>query len=200
MDKLTQFVSKSFENNNNNNAGEQCLNLSFEAKSFEASPSVKSEKEYPEEHITRKPKNWLISDIEKSPSPTHGCIDLRLHSDNSKSNDKCEKIFQTAQEPLSAELKTVDTNDSKMCTEHVNCEKQEDSNEDTQCDDENSDHKICKCRKSALNLLFGALIPLKGWILLYSRFASLTRTFQVDLVVIAAKYPRICFIESLQTH
>ncbi|KAH1030066.1 short stature homeobox protein 2 [Dendroctonus ponderosae] len=142
MDKLTQFVSKSFENNNNNNAGEQCLNLSFEAKSFEASPSVKSEKEYPEEHITRKPKNWLISDIEKSPSPTHGCIDLRLHSDNSKSNDKCEKIFQTAQEPLSAELKTVDTNDSKMCTEHVNCEKQEDSNEDTQCDDENSDHKI----------------------------------------------------------
>ncbi|CAG9759447.1 unnamed protein product [Ceutorhynchus assimilis] len=139
MDKLTQFVSKSFENNNN--AGEQCLNLSFEIKNASSSPSVKSEKDYTEELLSRKPKNWLISDIEKSPSPMHGCIDLRLHpSENSKSNDKSDD--QTEQEPFSAEVRSVDADDSKSCPEIVDCEKREDSNEDNGCDDENSDNKI----------------------------------------------------------
>lgn len=142
MDKLTQFVSKSFENNNN--AGEQCLNLSFDVKNNSSSPSVKSEKDYTEEHITKKPKNWLISDIEKSPSPTFGCIDLRLHPDNSKSNDISDEVYQTEKEKFSADMRTVDVDDSKSCHDTVNCEKREDSNEDTACDDENSDNKICK--------------------------------------------------------
>ncbi|CAG9759445.1 unnamed protein product [Ceutorhynchus assimilis] len=71
----------------------------------------------------------------------HGCIDLRLHpSENSKSNDKSDD--QTEQEPFSAEVRSVDADDSKSCPEIVDCEKREDSNEDNGCDDENSDNKI----------------------------------------------------------
>lgn len=98
MEKLTQFVSKSFENNNNNNnnnttvSSEQCLNLTtFDIKT--TSP-VKIEKDCPHFNNTinntitnsiiddaKKPKNWLISDLKNTSdnSPTLG-IDLRLHN------------------------------------------------------------------------------------------------------------------------
>lgn len=93
MDKLTQFVSKSFESNNNT---DQCLNLTS-VKSVEGvikceqdSPIIKDESRSTGENrkIKTKPvaKNWLISDspsapIEKSTSPSLG-IDLRLNNNS----------------------------------------------------------------------------------------------------------------------
>ncbi|KAL1493031.1 hypothetical protein ABEB36_011173 [Hypothenemus hampei] len=133
MEKLTQFVSKSFENNNN--TGEQGINLSFEMKNNDSPSSVKTEKEYIEEHISKKPKNWLISDIEKSPPASHGCIDLRLHTEHSELNKQSEK--HKGEENLN-----VSVDDVEIGTETVNCEKREENSQDVSCDEENSDNKI----------------------------------------------------------
>ncbi|XP_060536859.1 short stature homeobox protein 2-like [Cylas formicarius] len=134
MDKLTQFVSKSFENNNN--TSDQCLNLTFEVKNTSSeSPSIKSEKEYQDE--ARKPKNWLISDIRKTPSPPpHGCIDLSLNAGFIKNNDD-------SMENGSAGTTPIDLEDSKSCSETVDCEKREINVQDNACEDIDSDSKIC---------------------------------------------------------
>ncbi|KAJ8923534.1 hypothetical protein NQ315_010112 [Exocentrus adspersus] len=92
MEKLTQFVSKSFENNNNTTMSEHCLNLSFDVKSPSSSPPVKTEKELPcIQDDARKPKNWLISDIEKHTdnSSVSVGIDLRLNSSRLLNSVEC---------------------------------------------------------------------------------------------------------------
>ncbi|XP_018573119.1 short stature homeobox protein 2-like, partial [Anoplophora glabripennis] len=71
---------------------EHCLNLSFDVKSPSSSPSIKTEKEFPcTQDNAKKPKNWLISDIEKTTtdtSPSLG-IDLRLNSTRTLNGVKC---------------------------------------------------------------------------------------------------------------
>lgn len=81
MDKLTQFVSKSFESNNNT---DQCLNLTS-VKTVES--VIKCEQRSPVgEEQKAKPvaKNWLISDttpVTSSTPPPLG-IDLRLNNNS----------------------------------------------------------------------------------------------------------------------
>ncbi|XP_057657817.1 short stature homeobox protein-like [Diorhabda carinulata] len=83
MEKLTQFVSKSFENNNNS----EHSHMSFEVKNSPVSPPIKTEKEMICDDV-KKPKNWLISDIEKNENNTVG-IDLRLNSSRNFFHEKC---------------------------------------------------------------------------------------------------------------
>lgn len=139
MDKLTQFVSKSFESNNN--AGEQCLNLSFDARKT----SVKTEKEFVEER-TKKPKNWLISDIENNgSSQTQGCIDLRLNLNNAK-NDDSDK------EKMSADVRSDSVIEHcESYSDALLCDKREDCSQDVHCDNENSNNKVCKYIKVFCN-------------------------------------------------
>uniref|UniRef100_A0A6P7GK04 Uncharacterized protein LOC114343365 n=1 Tax=Diabrotica virgifera virgifera TaxID=50390 RepID=A0A6P7GK04_DIAVI len=158
MEKLTQFVSKSFENNNN----EHC-HMTFEVKNSSVSPLIKIEKELCDD--VKKPKNWLISDIEKPVNTTVG-IDLRLNPSRNFFTEKCNESSETSsvvpektcdsektkwcknnlsiqsQDPYlsSSEVKTVDeTNSEKSCEK--SCEKTEDCNKDTNVSEE-SDHKI----------------------------------------------------------
>lgn len=82
MDKLTQFVSKSFESNNNT---DQCLNLTS-VKTVES--VIKCEQSSPvgEEQKASKPvaKNWLISDTTAvgSSTPSSLGIDLSLNNNS----------------------------------------------------------------------------------------------------------------------
>lgn len=78
MEKLTQFVSKSFESNNNGVA--DCLNLAKECAIKSEDDLIQEETKPVEEQSKTKPvaKNWLISDSPKT-SPTLG-VDLRLNS------------------------------------------------------------------------------------------------------------------------
>lgn len=92
MDKLTQFVSKSFENNNNSViSGELAAKMRSESPVLEGyikseTDGVQSDSKTSDEDLgkeTAKPapvaKNWLISD---SPKPSYG-IDLRLNNNPS---------------------------------------------------------------------------------------------------------------------
>lgn len=93
MEKLTQFVSTSFENNNNNTTKptDQCLQSKLETASFSPQP-IKIEKEQFHQDDAKKPKNWLISDIEdNSDSSSAVGIDLRLNSLRVLSNLKCNE-------------------------------------------------------------------------------------------------------------
>lgn len=100
MDKLTQFVSKSFESNNNNNnnsviGGDHNIKVRPDSPNLDG--YIKSENDgivqsdvknsdddnVKEQRESVKPapvaKNWLISDTPKSSVPTYG-IDLRLNN------------------------------------------------------------------------------------------------------------------------
>ncbi|XP_066248750.1 short stature homeobox protein [Euwallacea similis] len=141
MDKLTQFVSKSFEANNN--SGVQCLNLSIDATG-NSSPKVKSEREYTEKH-GKKPKNWLISDSDKGTSPNHGCIDLRLIPNNLRNNDiNSGDITSDHQEKLcDADIGNENHDHSKSRPQFDSDNREEDNNhENTSCDTNNSSNKI----------------------------------------------------------
>lgn len=90
MEKLTKFVSTSFENNNNNTTkiGDECLQSKFETNSFSLQP-IKTEKEILNQDESKKPKNWLISDIEDSDNSAAVGIDLRLNPPRVLSKVKC---------------------------------------------------------------------------------------------------------------
>lgn len=92
MEKLTQFVSTSFENNNNSTkVSDQCLQSKLETDNFSPQP-IKTEKELSHHDDAKKPKNWLISDIEdNSDNSTAVGIDLRLNSSRVLSNVKCNE-------------------------------------------------------------------------------------------------------------
>lgn len=92
MEKLTQFVSKSFENNNNRPSVQNLLNLKTDksnasqdenGKSNNKDVSEKKADDSGEEIATKQPKaakNWLISN---SPKPQNICtsygMDLRIN-------------------------------------------------------------------------------------------------------------------------
>lgn len=89
MEKLTQFVSTSFENNNNNNnvkLTDKCLQSKLDARSISPRP-IKTEKQFSHQEDAKKPKNWLISDIEDNSVG----IDLRLNTSRVLSNVKCNE-------------------------------------------------------------------------------------------------------------
>lgn len=122
MEKLTQFVSKSFENNNNNNAAtaaEQCLNLTSTKGALET--AIKSE-DCPQEETRSieeqkaKPaaKNWLISDTPKPPPPSLG-VDLRMNS--SQVIYSSSVVIHQQQEDLEGrqDHQTVFSNKRKWC-------------------------------------------------------------------------------------
>lgn len=161
MEKLTQFVSKSFKNNNNNTMSDQCLNLTFDVKT--SSSPIKLEKEFDE---SKKPKNWLISDLQKSQSPTIG-IDLRLNanqpvslineSENIENNENSEvspdcvpntdaikwiknnsEVKHSPKSSYCSISSSIELEDSKSCPETVFSDKK-DNNEDNRCE-----QKICK--------------------------------------------------------
>lgn len=93
MEKLTQFVSTSFENNNNNTTkiSEHCLQSKRDVTSISPQP-IKTEKELSNKEDVKKPKNWLISDIEdNSDNSSSVGIDLRLNSLRVLSNLKCNE-------------------------------------------------------------------------------------------------------------
>lgn len=168
MEKLTQFVSKSFENNNNTTMSEQCLNLSFDVKSPSSSPSIKTEKELPyTQDNAKKPKNWLISDLKKTTDkiPSMG-IDLRLNSSRILNSVKCNghsDLTDTKNSETEAQTKWCKNNldvktshnyypltstaieDSKLCSDTCDkqIEKKEDCNQDT---NEERENKICKSK------------------------------------------------------
>lgn len=80
MEKLTQFVSKSFENNNNR-VTRPALNLKTTEDSVidNDKDETKSEKsDSGEENTSVKPKNWLISNLPK-PAVSYG-MDLRVNT------------------------------------------------------------------------------------------------------------------------
>lgn len=94
MDKLTQFVSKSFENNNNNSVANVEQNAKMRVESPVLDGFIKSEndttsdtknseddsqKDSKETRQAPVAKNWLISDTPKQSIPTFG-IDLRLNN------------------------------------------------------------------------------------------------------------------------
>ncbi|RZC36007.1 hypothetical protein BDFB_000638 [Asbolus verrucosus] len=165
MEKLTQFVSKSFENNNNTTVSEQCLNLTSNIK---ISPTIKMEEEFqttPQED-TKRPKNWLISDIQKNNThhQTFG-IDLRLnntqilYNTNFNHQDKNDtlgaKWFDN-----NADVKTpspknsycssspIDLEDSKSCPETVASEKnEEEKQEHVDKSVHGDDRKLCELPK-----------------------------------------------------
>lgn len=105
MDKLTQFVSKSFDNNNS------VLCVDNDSRSLKLSPEnlVKNETESilateqkhddetEEEKAKPVAKNWLIPDSPKCSPPTYG-IDLSLNSSFNSSiiSEQNLKKFQTA--------------------------------------------------------------------------------------------------------
>ncbi|CAH0561896.1 unnamed protein product [Brassicogethes aeneus] len=151
MEKLTQFVSKSFENNNNNTMSEQCLNLTYDVKNN--SPPIKLEKDFDE---AKKPKNWLISDLQKSQSPTIG-IDLRLNTsqndnenaENSENSDKQTNstkwlknntdVKNSPKNSYCSMSSPIDLEDSKSCSETVISDKnfdKKDINEDNNATEE----------------------------------------------------------------
>ncbi|CAG9855518.1 unnamed protein product [Phyllotreta striolata] len=154
MEKLTQFVSKSFENNNNPTLADH---MSFEAKPPPASPRIKTEKDFASDDV-KKPKNWLISDIEKNESPSIG-IDLRLNPSRSFVGDKCTENSLPDPEPgvkkncevekttkwCKSTVKPVDSDkkESNSCSDKF-CDKvgeKSDCNEDNNVPEEN-EHKI----------------------------------------------------------
>lgn len=153
MEKLTQFVSKSFENNNNPSLTDH---ISYEVKISSISPLIKTEKEFITSDDIKKPINWLISDIEKSDNINIG-VDLRLNpSRNSKSvydsDDKCNKNSDTNCEvekttkwcKNNVNNLDSDNKDSDTCSDK--CEKiydKKDCNKDNNVS-EQSEHKICK--------------------------------------------------------
>lgn len=155
MEKLTQFVSKSFENNNNTTVSEQCLNLTSNIKT---SPSIKMEEEFqttpPDD--TKRPKNWLISDLQKTTNHQSFGIDLRLNNTqilyNSTYNHQDKTEVATSEQSTvvlgakwfenSSDVKTpspknsycssspIDLEDSKSCPETVASEKNEDEKQE----------------------------------------------------------------------
>lgn len=161
MDKLTQFVTKSFEANNN----------SASAGDFKMKPDVKEEEEGKEEKQKQPPaKNWLIPDSPKS--ETYG-IDLRLNNPNviytsslilnqtrnfvlgdgnkpgspKKWLDSLENKSPSPKTSYSSSSSPIDLEDSKSCPETLS-EKARDEkdatenlNKDSPVD---SDKKICK--------------------------------------------------------
>ncbi|XP_063929491.1 short stature homeobox protein-like [Zophobas morio] len=150
MEKLTQFVSKSFENNNNTTVSEQCLNLTSAIKT---SPAIKMEDEFqtPSED-TKRPKNWLISDLQKNSTQQTFGIDLRLnnsqilynsyHQDKSESEPAGNQTLGAKWFDTNADVKTpspknsycssspIDLEDSKSCPETVASEKNEDDKQE----------------------------------------------------------------------
>lgn len=175
MEKLTQFVSKSFENNNNTTMSEHCLNLSFDVKSPSSSPPIKIEKEFPcTQDDAKKPKNWLISDIEKTADKSSSVgIDLRLNStrilNNVKCNGRsdltdtknCEPEAQTKWCKNNVDVKTShnyyplpsnNIEDSKSCSDTIACDKNYEKKEDcNQDNNEETENKICKSRSLRTN-------------------------------------------------
>lgn len=167
MEKLTQFVSKSFENNNNTTMSEHCLNLSFDVKSPSSSPPIKTEKRLPcIQGDSKKPKNWLISDIEKIADKSSSMgIDLRLNTTRILNNVKCngqsdlidtkncESDTQTKWCKNNLDVKTSNNyysllsneiEDSKSCSDTTTCDKKYEKKEDCNQDNEETENKICK--------------------------------------------------------
>ncbi|KAG5883541.1 hypothetical protein JTB14_016655 [Gonioctena quinquepunctata] len=157
MEKLTQFVSKSFENNNNTTLTDHCLNLTFEVQNSPVTPSIKTEKEFTCDEA-KKPKNWLISDIEKTDHSSTVGIDLRLNTARNLNNVKCNDMEETNCDPKketkwcknnnalkSADCyNSTDSKDSTLCSENIcdrSCEKKDDTNKDNSICEEN-EHKI----------------------------------------------------------
>lgn len=170
MEKLTQFVSKSFENNNNTTVSEQCLNLSSNIK---ASPTIKMEEDSPTpQEDTKRPKNWLISDIQKTTPQSFG-IDLRLNNAQMLHNNASynqEQVNENEQSPVvdkdlgakwlesNADVKTpspknsycssspIDLEDSKSCPETVASDKNDyEKQENVDKNSHEEERKICKC-------------------------------------------------------
>lgn len=86
MEKLTKFVTKSFEKDRSS-APYNCLNISCNPKCSSPLSHIKNENGLSNIHQdeTKKTKNWLISDIEKpvDNSGSNG-IDLRINSSRSE--------------------------------------------------------------------------------------------------------------------
>lgn len=150
MEKLTQFVSKSFENNNNTSVSEQCLNLTSIKTS--SSPSIKMEDDCQQDDPKR-PKNWLISDLQKNNSAANFGIDLRLNYSSSEGGN--EKWFETNEKSPSpknsySSSSPIDLEDSKSCPETVASEKNDEDNNKQENVDKD-ERKLCELYQPTQN-------------------------------------------------
>lgn len=162
MEKLTQFVSTSFENNNNNTGGmtEQRVNLQIDAQGASLDSSVKRENELScgyQDNI-KKPKNWLISDIKvKCDSSASVGIDLSLSSVNVLNKVKCNGQTQISNDKKCCikkrEWREVNT-DGKMsseCHNNKDCSYSKSRVENLSAkQDVNSENKDCEENKSSI--------------------------------------------------
>lgn len=160
MEKLTQFVSTSFENNNNNNntkLTDQCLQSKLDSASF--SPQhIKTEKELSHQEDAKKPKNWLISDIEDNCDNSSAVgIDLRLNSSRVLSNVKCNEqsdvtgdknCFSKKQKWSENNVFVKNSTENRLSSEQRNLKSCIDVFDKTSNDQENTceenENKMCK--------------------------------------------------------
>ncbi|KAJ3639729.1 hypothetical protein Zmor_003070 [Zophobas morio] len=181
MEKLTQFVSNSFENNNNTTVSEQCLNLTSAIKT---SPAIKMEDEFqtPSED-TKRPKNWLISDLQKNSTQQTFGIDLRLnnsqilynsyHQDKSESEPAGNQTLGAKWFDTNADVKTpspknsycssspIDLEDSKSCPETVASEKNEDDKQEHVDKSVHGDErKLCELLLTNCRRVISVILPL----------------------------------------
>ncbi|KYB29882.1 short stature homeobox [Tribolium castaneum] len=154
MEKLTQFVSKSFENNNTT-VSEQCLNLTSNIKT---SPTIKMEEEVISQDDAKRPKNWLISDLQKN-TQSFG-IDLRLNNtpifyNQDKTETQSEQTAVVKWFENNSGVKTpspknsycsssspIDLEDSKSCPETVASEKNDDEKQEVNKSVHTDDRKL----------------------------------------------------------
>lgn len=155
MDKLTKFVSTSFENNNNSTKiVNEYLQSKFEMNRFSLQP-IKTEREIPVQDELKKTKNWLISDIEDSDNASAVGIDLRLNSSRVLSNVKCneQSVIQSDKNVFSKKQKWCETNifvknSSQSPSEHLNLKTGIDVFDKSSNDQENTceehENRMCK--------------------------------------------------------